>query len=188
MVDNQTVFTLSPANGDYFPEETQAYIYTNNISSITCSNSAGIVETIVNTNPSYKRLYIEDPKIRPLQVGDKIIDGTIFYFNFPDNFNEVLSTASNIGEFIKTEEKNPDYDTLYLKIESSSYEVCFKSNYGVIDDIYYYDNNQLNANYSIFKASIKNILNFGYNYATVNFIDENNIAYPYVLVDITTLG
>ena len=157
-------------------------------SPILVKNDINYLVTKCYDRVGYRVLYIEDPKIRPLQVGDKIVAGTKFYFNFPDDFNEVLSTASNTGEFIKTKEKNPDYDTLYLKIESSSYEVCFQSNYGTINDIYWYRDGQLDTNISTFTASTSNILDFGYNYATVSFIDENNIAYPYVLVDITTLG
>lgn len=157
-------------------------------SPILVKNDIDYLVTKCYNRVGYRVLYIEDPNIRPVQVGDKIVEGTKFYFNFPDDFNKVLSTASNTGEFIKTKEKNPDYDTLYLKIESSSYEVCFQSNYGTINDIYWYRDGQLDTNISTFTASTSNILDFGYNYATVSFIDENNIAYPYVLVDITTLG
>lgn len=38
---------------------------------------------------SYRHCYIEDPNIRPIQVGDKIVKGTKLYFNFPDNLTNI---------------------------------------------------------------------------------------------------
>ena len=182
VVDNQTVFTLSPANGDYFPEETQAYIYTNNISSITCSNSAGIVETIVNTNPSYKRLYIEDPKIRPLQVGDKIISGTTFYFNFPDDFWQhnitsgmIFNTDHSIGGvFIMNDRTSQGTDIVITDSDNSPPQTYIYQN-GDSEYLEHYSFN--NGSKYVFETS-----------AMVNEVNVNNDAYPYVLVDITTLG
>ena len=46
------------------------------------------VSEIVDDNPSYRHLYIEDPNIRPIQIGDTLTSGTILYFVFPDNFYE----------------------------------------------------------------------------------------------------
>lgn len=40
---------------------------------------------------AYRHIYIEDPKIRPLKVGDALKNGTKLYFNIPDNITELYS-------------------------------------------------------------------------------------------------
>ena len=37
---------------------------------------------------AYRHLYIEDPNIRPLKVGDALKNGTKLYFNIPDDISE----------------------------------------------------------------------------------------------------
>ena len=80
------------------------YNGTENITpSATNSNSDYIVSTVVDTNPSYKHLYIEDPYIRPLQVGDRIINGTKLYFIFPDNlYKTFLEAAPEAGPGVQS--------------------------------------------------------------------------------------
>ena len=40
---------------------------------------------------AYRHIYIEDPKIRPLKVGDVLKNGTKLYFNIPDNITKLFS-------------------------------------------------------------------------------------------------
>lgn len=40
---------------------------------------------------AYRHIYIKDPKIRPLKVGDALKNGTKLYFNIPDNITELYS-------------------------------------------------------------------------------------------------
>ena len=40
---------------------------------------------------AYRHIYIEDPKIRPLKVGDALKNGTKLYFNIPDNITKLFS-------------------------------------------------------------------------------------------------
>ena len=47
---------------------------------------------------SYRHCYIEDPNIRPLQIGDTLNDNTKIYFTFPDNYE--VGSASDTGRYI----------------------------------------------------------------------------------------
>ena len=40
---------------------------------------------------AYRHIYIKDPNIRPLKVGDALKNGTKLYFNIPDNITELYS-------------------------------------------------------------------------------------------------
>lgn len=203
VVDNQTVFTLSPANGDYFPEETQAYIHTSNISSITCSNSAGIVETIVNTNPSYKRLYIEDPKIRPIQVGDKIVEGTKFYFNFPDDLYINL-TNYKVDWIIKIENENGDIIGIAASTDEENRTIAARREKHNVTGVYI--GTAFYSHYTPFGTTDKELeINSSHDIAKNILVDRQDSTlhllgtvseinttyadiYKYILVDITTLG
>lgn len=47
--------------------------------------------TEVTDCQAYRHIYIKDPKIRPLKVGDTLKNGTKLYFNIPDNITELYS-------------------------------------------------------------------------------------------------
>lgn len=47
--------------------------------------------TEVTDCQAYRHIYIEDPNIRPLKVGDALKNGTKLYFNIPDNITELYS-------------------------------------------------------------------------------------------------
>ena len=47
--------------------------------------------TEVTDCQAYRHIYIKDPKIRPLKVGDALKNGTKLYFNIPDNITELYS-------------------------------------------------------------------------------------------------
>lgn len=40
---------------------------------------------------AYRHIYIEDPNIRPLKIGDTLKNGTKLYFNIPDNITKLYS-------------------------------------------------------------------------------------------------
>lgn len=47
--------------------------------------------TEVTDCQAYRHIYIEDPKIRPLKVGDALKNDTKLYFNIPDNITDLYS-------------------------------------------------------------------------------------------------
>jgi hypothetical protein len=47
--------------------------------------------TEVTDCQAYRHIYIKDPKIRPLKVGDALKNGTKIYFNIPDNITKLYS-------------------------------------------------------------------------------------------------
>lgn len=47
--------------------------------------------TEVTDCQAYRHIYIKDPKIRPLKIGDALKNGTKLYFNIPDNITELYS-------------------------------------------------------------------------------------------------
>ena len=47
--------------------------------------------TEVTDCQAYRHIYVEDPNIRPLKVGDALKNGTKLYFNIPDNITELYS-------------------------------------------------------------------------------------------------
>lgn len=47
--------------------------------------------TEVTDCQAYRHIYIEDPNIRPLKVGDALKNGTKLYFNIPDNITKLYS-------------------------------------------------------------------------------------------------
>ena len=47
--------------------------------------------TEVTDCQAYRHIYIKDPKIRPLKVGDALKNGTKLYFNIPDNITKLYS-------------------------------------------------------------------------------------------------
>lgn len=51
-----------------------------------CSNVTEVTDC-----QAYRHIYIKDPNIRPLKVGDTLKNGTKLYFNIPDNITELYS-------------------------------------------------------------------------------------------------
>lgn len=47
--------------------------------------------TEVTDCQAYRHIYIKDPNIRPLKVGDTLKNGTKLYFNIPDNITKLYS-------------------------------------------------------------------------------------------------
>ena len=150
------------------------------------SNSDYIVSSVVQANSSYRCLYIEDPNIRPIQVGDNIVRGTKLYYVFPDNISEIYK----IKEDLSTE-------NIFTCSDGRSYFSLDKLNY---------DGNEVHIGVSagrhgwtIYKAKVdeqNNIIETLHNSSddvlsdVTSVIDNINIPElaKCILVDTTTLG
>lgn len=53
--------------------------------------------TEVTDCQAYRHIYIKDPNIRPLKVGDALKNGTKLYFNIPDNITKLYSEYKYIS-------------------------------------------------------------------------------------------
>lgn len=127
---------------------------------------------------SYRHCYIEDPNIRPIQVGDKIIEGTQLYFNFPDNPDSWL-TGKYGCKVIKCGDKTIMY---YFTEQPVSRAVPAISSISLeSNDMYAFDLNTL----EISKNLSSYIIKFYYQDA-VSYVDDK--FQQYILVDTTTLG
>lgn len=76
--------------------------YNNKRVFLNSNKGAGVVTSVESTNESYRHLYIEDPKIRPLKTRDVLKVGTKLYFNIPDNINELYNQYKSNGRTITT--------------------------------------------------------------------------------------
>lgn len=167
------------------------------ISNVTCKNDTDfIVTSIIDDNSSYKHLYIEDHKIRPLQVGDRITENTVFYFTFPDNLrDELLSLeGSHFGTICKLNTNEFDGEWRIDLRYSSNSNIC-KVSYLIATKQAQYSNTYANffslehqQNFST--ISPKNMLRINGNIfsGVVSEIDSSSPIYSMILVDITTLG
>lgn len=131
-----------------------------------------IVTNIDNTSAGYRCLFIEDSNIRPLQVGDKIINGTKFYGVVPDDYN-----ANNINSTIQDNNNNT---VGYFSFYENTAELWIKaSSQTSIDYIF-----QKNPYYSINNSRIISQTE----YTVGSITNETNPNFAYLLVDTTTLG
>lgn len=165
-----------------------------NLTSLSLENFGSVVT--INNNQAYRHIYIEDPNIRLLKVGDVITENTKFYFTFPDDFyNYIKSTVDTSGrsdEVIIVELDNDnelDHLSLwYNALTDSSKAYCVRMSgnyYSTMEDAYQYieRTSPLLINKSIMTGT--EIGNF---VGTVTMIDKTNEAYQHILVDTTTLG
>lgn len=147
--------------------------------------SSGEVTSIYDQNGSaynpYRMIKIEDPNIRPIQVGDKIVNGTKMYFIFPDDnkldvnleepeFVEFTSGTSGleigiigniIGSYVSMSIKGKEIFILMPEIlaPSMGLEASYLSEYTFDDD-----------------------------YGEVRFVSSIKHFAEHILVDTTTLG
>lgn len=150
--------------------DTNVYWYDNNslsqnLSSISAGNFGEV--TSINETPCYRNIYIEDPNIRPLQVGDKIVSGTKLYFNFPDDFSLNLEETAMLSIGNSYILINPDNTVLIYGL-------------GNITFIFSPKNSSLeftNQSSYVFKQDIGEV-----------DVTESNIFNEYIFVDTTTLG
>lgn len=141
-------------------------------------NNYNVTEIVNNENSNsylaqaYRHLFIDDPNIRPIQVGDKVVSGTKFYGVVPDDYN-----ANNINSTIQDNNNNTvGYFSFYENIA----ELWIKaSSQTSVDYIF-----QKNPYYSINNSRIISQTE----YTVGSITNETNPNFAYLLVDTTTLG
>lgn len=78
--------------------------------------------TEVTDCQAYRHIYIKDPNIRPLKVGDVLKNGTKLYFNIPDNITKLYSeykyTSSTRS---KVRSKTPIFKSNTFRIKHNRY-------------------------------------------------------------------
>lgn len=142
--------------------------------------------TEVTDCQAYRHIYIKDPNIRPLKVGDALKNGTKLYFNIPDNITELYSeykhTSSTKGKvrsktpILKASPSAPSTtDTLISKFLNVTYypddfELPLVTNLILTDG---------SSNIDIFKAT----LNQSINYKPEINISAHTITSPTTITD-----
>lgn len=151
----------------------------------------GTVTSIIDTDDAYRHLYIEDPNIRPIQVGDIITKNTKFYFNVPDDFYlqepppgvngkdvDVIVLNNGLHQFMLRSRDDEIYTAFYLDTlraeEGNMYE-------------YNRETSTLVKNISMIVGPHRIYQNMHFE-GTVTSVATDSTIYPYILVDTTTLG
>lgn len=149
------------------------------------------VTNIDDSLSSYRYLFIEDENIRPLQIGDKIINGTKLYFNFPDNLTNIenktifsLDTMEDLHlKILSSKIYISDRKEQLLELPISTLSIEPTGEGVVVEKEVFNTEDSLN----IINLSTYTYECYGYQEGIpVNEIDNELINY--VLVDITTLG
>ena len=160
--------------------------------------------TEVTDCQAYRHIYIKDPNIRPLKVGDALKNGTKLYFNIPDNITELYSeykhtssTRSKVSTktpILKASPSAPSTtDTLISKFLNVTYypddfELPLVTNLILTDG---------SSNIDIFKATLNQSINYkpeinvsSYTITsptTITDYNEFDFWSQFILVDETTL-
>lgn len=66
---------------------------------------------------AYRHIYIKDPKIRPLKVGDALKNGTKLYFNIPDDISEQYTAYKYPPSALMPLAVEPDSDVTLTLID-----------------------------------------------------------------------
>lgn len=148
-----------------------------------------IVSEIID-NATYRHLFIKDPNIRPIQVGDIITENTKFYFNVPDDFYlqeppvlygkdvDVIVLNNDLHHFMLRSRDDTIYTAFYLDTmraeEGNMYE-------------YNRETGVLVKNTSMIVGPHRTYQNMHFE-GTVTSVAKDSTIYPYILVDTTTLG
>lgn len=153
---------------------------------------------------AYRHIYIKDPNIRPLKVGDALKNGTKLYFNIPDNITELYSeykhtssTRSKVSTktpILKASPSAPSTtDTLISKFLNVTYypddfELPLVTNLILTDG---------SSNIDIFKATLNQSINYKPEInisahtitspTTITDYNEFDFWSQFILVDETTL-
>ena len=160
--------------------------------------------TEVTDCQAYRHIYIKDPNIRPLKVGDALKNGTKLYFNIPDNITELYSeykhtssTRSKVSTktpILKASPSAPSTtDTLISKFLNVTYypddfELPLVTNLILTDG---------SSNIDIFKATLNQSINYKPEInisahtitspTTITDYNEFDFWSQFILVDETTL-
>lgn len=163
------------------------YLFSTEKSAKFVDEGTHTVTAVASDNPSYRRLYIEDPNIRPLQARDYCIPSTVFYGVVPEDFYKENIEDTVFGEIVTA-----------CKMSISPYELSYSKTedyvgYGTYGcDIYYYQTGENSEFWNMPSTSIDSLLDFGGMFfpstGYVTYIDSSKKYYDYLLVDQTTLG
>lgn len=160
--------------------------------------------TEVTDCQAYRHIYIKDPNIRSLKVGDALKNGTKLYFNIPDNITELYSeykhtssTRSKVSTktpILKASPSAPSTtDTLISKFLNVTYypddfELPLVTNLILTDG---------SSNIDIFKATLNQSINYKPEInisahtitspTTITDYNEFDFWSQFILVDETTL-
>ena len=158
-------------------------------------NNYNVTEIVNNENSNsylaqaYRHLFIEDPNIRPIEVGDKLVSGTKLYFIFPDNLTDILGYIDYEDSMFIAETE--DGETSLFLYSSNIYDENKMQWNGISSStypyLYEYDliENKLISNLSSFILTDEYVDN---KTNTVISINKNSPLYNYILIDMTTLG
>lgn len=107
-----------------------------NNTELTCGGGSGhTVNFVESENKSYRHLYIEDPNIRPIKVGDVIGNGTQFYFTFPDDLytdtrvdwsSQIFNTTGSSGFIYMSMGHMGDDYTIYGYFANTAMETIYQ--------------------------------------------------------------
>ena len=172
-------------------------------SPILVKNDIDYLVTKCYDRVGYRVLYIEDPKIRPIQVGDKITENTKFYFNFPDDLYIKL-TNYKVDWIIKIENENGDILGIAASTDEENRTIAARRKKHNVSGVYigtsFYSHYtpfgttdgelEMNLSHGIAKNILIDRLEPTlYLLGTVSEINTTYAdVYKYILVDITTLG
>ena len=157
-----------------------------NVGSYSNANVTSITE-----NEAYRCLFIEDENIRPLEVGDVIVEDTILYFTVPDDFDDPYSQTDTL---IVVDNSPTDKSISYQGIGGThtGYRIGIGTPFSITSSK---ENNTIFFTGDIFinKSSIRvgDLRNVAYTIdftGTVTSVESDNIICQYILVDTTTLG
>lgn len=149
--------------------------------------------TEVTDCQAYRHIYIKDPKIRPLKVGDTLKNGTKLYFNIPDDISEQYTAYKYPPSALMPLAVEPDSDvtlTLIDKFLSITYYDSITDGSTRIVNIALSDGS---SNTDIFKAQHfgqPNLNLSSYNMTnpeTITDYKEFDFWSQFILVDETTL-
>lgn len=147
--------------------------------------SSGKVASIYNQKGSaynpYRMIKIEDPNIRPIKIGDKIVTGTKMYFVFPD---EILSVYDELVLGLSIIESD-NGDISFSNNDSSCFVSMSSGRYGL--NIYTAEKSENKISNVINNTSYffeEQIVGFG---EVINILDTCPLT-KLIMVDETTLG
>ena len=160
--------------------------------------------TEVTDCQAYRHIYIKDPNIRPLKVGDALKNGTKLYFNIPDNITELYSEYKHTSSTrSKVRSKTP-----ILKASPSAPSTTDTLISKFLNVTYYPDDFELplvtnliltdgSSNIDIFKATLNQSINYKPEInisahtitspTTITDYNEFDFWSQFILVDETTL-
>ena len=160
--------------------------------------------TEVTDCQAYRHIYIKDPNIRPLKVGDALKNGTKLYFNIPDNITELYSEYKHTSSTkSKVRSKTP-----ILKASPSAPSTTDTLISKFLNVTYYPDDFELplvtnliltdgSSNIDIFKATLNQSINYKPEMnisahtitspTTITDYNEFDFWSQFILVDETTL-